>query len=97
LDHATPEGSDPATGGFGRVKLKVQNKTFKLDVNCNAIPDPNNPGKSRISTFKWSIVARWGQETDAVVVETKDISEPIYGFSVSHSEQYKYVQLSGCH
>jgi len=45
VDHATPEGGDPQTGGFGTIKLKLQNLTpAGSDSSGNAIIEPMAAG-----------------------------------------------------
>lgn len=166
VDHVLPSGKDPLTGGFGKIKLKIQNMTSKgIDGQGNPIIEPmaeglaptlvavakfrrNNcyqadlsgeygslprPGgqtpeqcrspveeivvsdpasvptgineAARPVTFTFTtkipisatdlflqVVYRGplGSEPDAVVVETKDISEPSYVYNYSRSDQYKY-------
>ncbi len=168
LDHATPSGNDPQTGGFSLIKVKLKNATPSSDPNqpiepmtAGAAPilvavakfhrnrcyqanlsgeygspgvawdrDPNDPTRpcrdpveeivvseraavpvginvsEQPVTFDFSqhkipisatdlflqIVYRGplGQESDAVVVATKDISEPSYRFNYSHWDQFVY-------
>jgi hypothetical protein len=164
VDHTLPQNNDPQTGGFGKVKLKLQNLStagltddlgnpvieqmaegavkklyavakfhrngcYKPDLSgeygsqgqdwsiCRGkdeevvvsdaadVPTGINAGPVPVtftfSTKKIPISAtdlylqvvyrgQLGSEADAVVVETKDISEPTYGFNVSRWDQYKY-------
>src|SRR5436853_4277050 len=45
VDHATPEGNDPQSGGFGAIKLKLQNiTTGGTDSAGNALVEPMTSG-----------------------------------------------------
>lgn len=164
IDHNIPLNSDPATGGFARIKLKLKNVTpgsdsqgndgaekmaeggpptliaiakfhrntcYKADLSgemtndgsandwrtcrskfeeiviSDSLPAPIGINTSaqqvtfNFTTNKIPISATdlyiqvvyrgpLGQETDAVVVATKDISEPTYIQNYSRKDQYTY-------
>ncbi len=49
LDHALPEGNDPATGGFAKIKLKIQNLTPGMpDQGAETIEPMSTSGKLRL-------------------------------------------------